>query len=174
MNNLHSKTIAFTGHRFIPFDRQPKVKSLLRQSIANIYKQGFFTYYCGMAMGFDLLAAEVIISMKEQGFPNLKLIAVVPYRNQSERFSQRDKQRYNNALSKADEVIVLSENYTQKCFLQRNDYMLDHAGCVFAYLSRTDRGGTYYTCKKAVNRRICVVNFFSEQHPQINNNHITK
>lgn len=34
MNNLHSKTIAFTGHRFIPFERQPKLKSLLRQSIA--------------------------------------------------------------------------------------------------------------------------------------------
>ena len=78
MNNLHSKTIAFTGHRFIPFERQPMLKSLLRQSIANIYKQGYFTYYCGMAMGFDLLAAEVIISMKEQGFSNLKLIAVVP------------------------------------------------------------------------------------------------
>ena len=109
MNNLHSKTIAFTGHRFIPFERQPMLKSLLRQSIANIYKQGYFTYYCGMAMGFDLLAAEVIISMKEQGFSNLKLIAVVPYRNQSERFSQRDKQRYNNALSKADKVIVLNE-----------------------------------------------------------------
>lgn len=174
MNNLHSKTIAFTGHRFIPFERQPMLKNLLKRSIENIYKQGYYTYYCGMAIGFDLLAAELILSMKEQGYPNLKLIAVVPYRNQSEKFSQRDKQRYNNALCKAEKVIILSENYTPKCFLQRNDYMLNHASCVFAYLSRTDRGGTYYTCKKAEDRRISVVNFFLEQQFKINNNHITK
>ena len=81
MNNLHSKTIAFSGHRFISFERQPKLKSLLKQSIANIYKQGYYTYYCGMAMGFDLLAAELIISMKEQGFPNLKQFADAHLKN---------------------------------------------------------------------------------------------
>ena len=37
---------------------------------------GITNFYCGMALGFDMLAAEEVISLKVE-LPNLKLVAVI-------------------------------------------------------------------------------------------------
>ena len=57
----------FTGHRpeHLPWGRDeddPRcraLKILLRRTVQQVYDRGFRTFLCGMAMGFDLAAAEV-------------------------------------------------------------------------------------------------------------------
>lgn len=61
-------------------------------------------------MGFDLLAASAIDNALKRRFSDVKLIAVVPYRNQSE-VQWYEQKRYQYALQNADEVIVLREKY---------------------------------------------------------------
>ena len=65
--NLHNQAIsvAFTGHRFIPYDKIASLREALKTVILEHYNRGIRIFYCGMAMGFDLLAAEVVLSMKE-------------------------------------------------------------------------------------------------------------
>lgn len=159
MNKLETKAIALTGHRFIPFEKQPLLKKLLVSAVTNNYEQGFTTYYCGMAVGFDMLAAEVILELKNK-LKDLKLIAVLPFQNQSDRFSSYDKKRYQSILEQANEIVTLRKDYCNRCFLIRDDYMVEQADAVIAYLSRTDKGGTYYTCKKAQSHGLPILNLF--------------
>lgn len=151
--------VALTGHRSIPYDKVPSLRKALRTVILEHYNRGIRIFYCGMAMGFDLLAAETALSMKEV-YSDITLVATVPYRGQCEKFTPYNKERYRNALAKADEVVILAESYADDCFLRRNDYMLSCSGHLIAYFDGVPKGGTYYTFKRAKQRDMPVVNLF--------------
>lgn len=162
MENLFFKeeqSVTFTGHRFIPYGKLSMLKVALKNIILELYAKGYSNYYCGMAMGFDLLSAEVVLSLKAE-CKELRLIAVVPYRNQDERFSFADKKRYHSILNRADETILLCENYYQGCLLKRNDYMLARSNQVIAYFDGENKGGTFYTCRNAQVKGLPVINLF--------------
>ena len=132
--------VALTGHRSIPYDKVPSLRKALRTVILAHYNRGIRIFYCGMAMGFDLLAAETALSMKEV-YSDITLVATVPYRGQCEKFTPYNKERYRNAL-------------------RRNDYMLSCSGHLIAYFDGVPKGGTYYTFKRAKQRGMPVVNLF--------------
>lgn len=137
------KRCAFTGHRNISGGLD---YNLLDRVILNLIKSGVEEFYCGMAVGFDIAAAECVINYKKQY--NVKLCACIPYAAQSENYSKPERARYERALEKCDEKIVLSESYYNGCMLARDRFMVDNCDVLLSYL-RTNRGGTYYTVKYA-------------------------
>lgn len=154
-----AESIAFTGHRNIPVSQMDRVRERLRTAIFHAYKHGKRNFYCGMALGFDMFAAETILSLKVE-LPNIRLIAVVPFQGQSSRWSAIEQRRYRQFIAQADKVIVLSERYYQGCLLRRNDYMLAHTSGVIAYFDGNPQGGTYYTCREARHKGMDVVNLY--------------
>lgn len=155
---LHkAESVVFTGHRFIPYNQYPSVRDRARQAVAQFYSRGYKYFYCGMAMGFDMLAAEAVLSLKSQ-YKDMRLIAAVPYRNQSEKFTPVDKRRYQSILNKADEVVILREDYKKGCLLDRNDFMLAHASNLIAYYDGKEKGGTFYTVRRAEEKGMSVRN----------------
>lgn len=161
MQQKHSKSIsaAFTGHRYVPYSGYPQIAESLKNIIKDLYKHGIRNFYCGMAAGFDMLAAETVLELKEH-LPDMTLSAIVPYRKQSERFSPKAKARYEVLLGKADNVVILNEKYHDRCFLDRNDYMIDRSRLVVAYYDGVSRGGTSYTVKKAEACCLPVINIY--------------
>ena len=124
-------TAAFTGHRFFDFSRKEEVKARLTASSLDAYEHGITRFMTGMAVGFDMLAAEVVLSMK--GIcPGITLMAVVPYSGQAERFSDYNRRRYDALLAQADETIVLSDQYYTRCFLERDRFMVEHSSMLIA------------------------------------------
>ena len=57
------KSCAFTGHRQLGEDFSLKK---LKKSIKTLIEQGVDTFYNGMAMGFDLAAAEMVLILKKK------------------------------------------------------------------------------------------------------------
>ena len=111
---IKEASIAFTGHRNIAPEQQDKVRERLRKAVSLAYKEGKYQCICGMALGFDMLAAEEVLSLKAR-LPYLQLIAVVPFRGQNSRWDLAEQQRYDHILAKADKVIVLSDTYYKGC-----------------------------------------------------------
>ena len=75
-----NRICAFSGQRNLnglDFDN-----NLLDRVVLNLIKTGTTEFLCGMAFGFDLLAAESVLSAKKNF--NVKLIACLPCANQSE------------------------------------------------------------------------------------------
>lgn len=126
--------------------------ALLDRVIKNLIKNGCRRFLCGMARGFDLAAAESVLSLKKD-YPDVSLVACVPFGEQSRYFSTADKCRYERIISNCAEVICLSDNYFNGCMHVRNRYMVDNCDVVVCYL-RKNMGGTYYTVKYAQKKGI--------------------
>ena len=133
-------TCAFTGHREFYDGFSPRK---LKKQIKHMILQGVTTFYNGMAMGFDLLAAEKVLELKKQ-FPQVKLSLCIPCYNQERNFSESDKLRYQKIYKKADEKVLLSDSYYRGCMQVRNKYMVDRADALIAYCVK-ESGGAAYT-----------------------------
>ena len=152
-------TAAFTGHRFVDASQREHVKKRLTKVVLDAYENGIRNFISGFAIGFDMMAAEEVVSLK-QTHPDITLIAAIPFKGQASRFSFYDRKRYDRVLKVADEVIVLSDSYYPRCFLERDEFMVNNASCLIAYYDGREKGGTFYTIRKAMAQNIPIVNVF--------------
>lgn len=78
----------------------------LKNEIIRAYRTGKRFFKTGGAVGFDTLAAEVVLQLREH-LPELALMVIVPFEGQDIYFSPASKVRYRRILDQADEVVVL-------------------------------------------------------------------
>lgn len=150
------KTCCFTGHRVIKNADMPIVCQNLKKIMAELIDDGFDTFIAGGALGFDTIAATQVLNFKQQ-YKHLRLILALPCKNQAARWNASQIKLYNSIISRADEVIYTSENYTSGCMLKRNRFMVDNSSAVIAYLTRPS-GGTAYTVNYALDKNIRLIN----------------
>ena len=141
----------FTGHRTIPAERMEELQQRLRAGILYLRdNMGITTFYAGGALGFDSLAAEAVIVQRKE-IKDIRLVVVIPCRDQAARWSAEQRARYEQINRAADEVICLAEHYYQGCMHDRNRYMVDHSRVCICYLTERT-GGTAYTVEYARSR----------------------
>ena len=138
-------SVCFSGHRSVPFAKRRELKQWLKSEIAKAYA------------GFDLLAAEAARSLQCE-LKDLQVIAVVPFRGQSDRWSKEEQAKYDAILRIVDDVVVLSEQYYNGCLLRRNDYMVNRSSRLIAYFDGNPKGGTFYTVREAKRQGLDIVN----------------
>ena len=109
--------------------------------------------------GIDLLAAEAALSLQRE-LKDLQVIAVVPFRGQSERWSLEARAKYDTILRIVDDVVLLSERYDNGCLLRRNDYMVNGSSRLIAYFDDNPKGGTFYTVREAKRQGLDIVNLY--------------
>lgn len=157
--------VSFSGHRKERIIRMgnPYIDAQIRygiiMNVIRLYEQGYKVYYNGMANGFDLVSAQVILMLK-RWYSDIHLIAVVPFKSQSVRYDGTDKTLYDEILKQADEVKVLSENYYKGCFLRRNNYMIERSDKIILFWDGEQKGGTYYTAMQAQRKNIEYINLY--------------
>ena len=112
-----ARSAAVTGHRTLynDFDRDR-----LEKVFNKLIEGGFDTFLVGMAIGFDtecFLALEKIRKSKP-----IKIIACIPCIGQDAKFSESQKKLYKRMVESADEKVILSQEYTRTCMMDRNRY----------------------------------------------------
>lgn len=162
MNDLkfdRTVSAAFTGHRFYDFSKRVFIQERLTSAISEAYDHGIRNFISGFALGIDLMAAQLVQSLK-CNLPGISLTAAIPFAGQAERYNIYDKRVYGRLLELADKVIVLSDCYYPRCFLDRDEFMVENASYLIAYYDGREKGGTYYTIKKARARGIPIINVY--------------
>lgn len=162
MNDLkfdRTVSAAFTGHRFYDFSKREFIQERLTSAISEAYDHGIRNFISGFALGIDLMAAQLVQSLK-CNLPGISLTAAIPFEGQAERYNIYDKRVYRRLLELADKVIVLSDCYYPRCFLDRDEFMVENASYLIAYYDGREKGGTYYTVKKARARGIPIINVY--------------
>ena len=139
MERLREQTAAFTGHRRYGGESDDALHAVVRE----LYGRGIRAFWCGMAMGFDLSAAEAVLALREE-LPGLQLCCAVPFPGQADRFPEADRIRYGRILDRADEVATLAPRYEPRCYLRRDEFMVERSSVVVAWFDGS-RGGTRYT-----------------------------
>ena len=138
--------VAFTGHRRY----RGEADAALAKTVEELYRTGFRTFLSGMALGFDLAAAEAVLSLREH-LPGIRLLAAVPFPGQADRYPTAERLRYARLLDAADETVMVSDRYDAGCYRRRNDFLVDHAAVVVAWYDGTP-SGTGYTVRRACGR----------------------
>lgn len=121
-------SVAFTGHRTY----RGAAADALRRTVGELYARGFRNFLSGMAVGFDLAAAEAVLELRER-VPGVRLVAAVPFRGQEMRFSPADRERFRRVLAEADSVEVLAPAYHRGCYAVRNDFLVYNARVLVAW-----------------------------------------
>lgn len=144
--------VAFTGHRSYNGERY----DVLLATIRELYNEGYTTFLSGMALGFDMAAAEAVISLRQE-LPSLRLICVIPFEGQQRGFPQQERERFERIVASADEAVTLLPKYQTNAFLLRNDFLVENSSLLVAYFTG-ESGGTAYTVKKATKRALRLIN----------------
>ena len=147
--------VCLTGHRpkYLPWKYNEKLKSFikfekdLRLLFIYVINSGLKYFLTGMAEGFDMIATEILIKLRKK-YKDIKIIAVVPCKNQSINWTPNQQKRYNKILKKCNNSIYISQSYTPTCMNDRNKYMVAHSSLIIAcYNGRA--GGTKNTINYA-------------------------
>ncbi len=165
-----NRSCCFTGYRpekfpfalnrdnrdFISFENK------LTKIICALCDSGCYTFYTGMAMGFDIVAAECVLLARElYGTASIKLVCAIPFVNQSARFPKEWQKRYNDVLSRANETILISDTYYKECYFKRNKFMVDNSDYVVTWFDGHS-GGTKNTIAYAKRQGRTVINLNGE------------
>ena len=161
------KSCCFTGYRpqKFPFELKENNREYVRFE-NKLYNAVFampdeaecYTFYCGLAMGFDIIAAECVLLLRDV-YPKAKisLICVVPFLDQAKAFPKDWKKRYDEILEKADRVILISDNYFSGCYRKRNEFLVDKSDFVITWFDGKS-GGTKNTLAYAKNSGKKIIN----------------
>ena len=139
----------------------------LTTTISSLIDDDCRVFYTGMASGFDIIAAETVLKLKESQ-PDVKLVAVVPFEEQEKSYSNEWKLRYETILTRCDEVIVLSKEYHSGCYQNRNKFMVDNSDYIVTWYDGK-QGGTRNTLIYAQKKKRYIVNVNTEYFKEFNN-----
>lgn len=115
-------------------------QSLLYFEIENAILDGADTFYCGLTSGVDLWAADIVLHMQRQ-FPQVQLVAVLPYTGCLPAAQGTERYHLNSILENAAHIHTISSYYTRECFRERIRFMVTHSRRMIALTTDT-RSGT--------------------------------
>lgn len=150
------QTCCFTGHRRIPHKQMEHVQIRLEETIRSLIQKGVIYYGAGGALGFDTLAAKMVLKVKED-HPEIKLILVLPCISQADWWDDVDRHVYEEIKHLADKVVYTAQGYTRECMHKRNRHLVDHSSVCVCYLTEAT-GGTAYTVNYAQKVGIRIIN----------------
>lgn len=152
---MREQTCCSTGHRKIPVEEIGALTSRLEETIASLYKRGIHRFETGGALGFDTLAAQSVLRLREKY--HIELALILPCLSQTRNWRPEDIIEYERIKTQADQVLYTSQHYFRGCMHKRNRYLVDTSSICVCYLTR-DSGGTAYTVHYARTRGLEIVN----------------
>lgn len=164
LNEYKDKTLCFTGHRpqKLPWgfneedERCLAMKKELYIRIEDAIKDGYNIFLSGMALGFDMICAEIVLELKKK-YKDIKLVAALPCKNQDCKWNSFQQKRYRILLKKADSIRCIYDNYIgAECMLERNEYMVNASSKMVALFDGKP-GGTKKTIEYAKSKGLEVV-----------------
>ena len=92
-----------------------------------------------MAIGVDMICAEVILDLKSK-YPYITLECALPCETQANRWTEKYRDRYFSIIEKSDKETLLQTHYTADCMHKRNRYMVDNSDYVIAVWNGSPSG----------------------------------
>ncbi len=131
------------------------MKTETTREVMRLIDRGVSLFVVGGARGFDMLAAEVVLDLKNI-YQHIRLHLLIPCENQTKGWQIEDVVRYDAVKCATDHIEVLSKNYYRGCMHVRNRRMVDQSAYCISYL-RKESGGTAYTVRYAKQKGACVI-----------------
>lgn len=153
---MEAKRCCFTGHRNIDLSLLLPLTAHLDAALRALVQVGCLHFYAGGARGFDTLAAERTLALRES-CPAVSLHLLLPCRDQHRSWSAEDAEHYEQILARADSYRYISEAYSPAAMAKRNRALVASADVCIAFL-RKEASGTGQTVRAARGKGLTVIN----------------
>lgn len=169
----HHKTACFSGYRPEKFtfsleagcEAYIKLQADITRTIGLSVQAGYMRFLSGMARGFDLVCATILLEMKKTSpiYADIELVAVLPFAGHG--FKGRWGAIHDLALAGADKIITLPSQPNRQAYLERNRYMVEQSSRLICYYDGQP-GGTAHTYHYAGRNEleICNLAVFDSSH----------
>lgn len=107
------------------------LKLFLLNRITILRREGVTEFAVVMDAGVGLYAAEIINGLREND-PDMKLTCIVPWEEQSTKWTPDLRERYFNEQAKCSDVKMISGSWTADCEISAMLTAVDMAGTVLA------------------------------------------
>ena len=157
------KSVCFTGHRHICNEEQ--LQNRLIETLESLISNGVTDFYAGGAIGFDTLAANVVLLLREK-YSHIKLHLILPCCkfDQTAKWTTEQIAEYDRILSAADSAEYICEKYYYGCMKARNARLVELADCCVCYYdNKNSASGTGQTVRMAERKGITVFNTFEKE-----------
>ena len=145
------KTCCFTGPRpkNYPWGRdkecEAKIEEKLKIAVQEAVERGYRHFISGMAAGIDLLAAKIVLQLREDMLERgIVLEAAIPFPDQPRRWKEQTKREYASILSRCDKVHYIADAFSLEAYKKRDKYMVDKSSLLIAVEGKPN-GGTART-----------------------------
>ena len=137
--------IAFCGHREV---QQPEnVRKWLEKIVEDLVFEGADCFFIGGYGQFDAMAAGVVLNLKQK-YPHIRSVLVLPYLDR-----KYDATMYDETIFPPLENVP-----RQYAILRRNEYMVDCADIIVAYVNY-NIGGAARTLQYAGRKHKRIIRF---------------
>ncbi len=147
----------FTGHREIPANEKEPLSAMLDDALTVLYEEGVRNFFAGGARGFDTLAAERVLALRDGGRGDVRLYLILPYPNSCAGWSPWEIARFHAVLARCDGFRFISEAYRKDVMRDRNFALVAAADLCVAY-ARRYASGAGQTVRAAERAGIPVMN----------------
>lgn len=161
MNNLKPYIVTFTGHRI--YSR--KHDMVIERTVEELYAAGSRRFRVGMAEGFDIAVALIVLRLKQM-HGDVELELFVPWPNFSCGFSPTNKRLYSAIVEQATLTHYVANDYFAGVYQKRNEAMVDGADLVVAWWDGRP-SGTANTVRYAHNIGCPVKNIYDFQQLEL-------
>ena len=157
-DGMKEQTCCFTGHRNVPVDKQKEIiVARTEAKVRELIRGGYRCFITGGAVGYDTLAAELLVHLRDVEHMGIRVILAYPFDGYMDRWSEEQKATYERLLPLYDERICVAAAASRGAYLQRDRYMVDASSMCIAYCTR-QTGGTAYTIRYAAKTGVPVCN----------------
>ena len=125
--------------------REKAISQRLREEIVRALARGYRHFISGMAAGIDLIAAEIVVRLREEmSEASISLEAAVPFPSQPRRWRAETRRTYERLLGQCDRVHLTADAFCVAAYRERDRYMVDSSSLLIAVQGKSE-GGTART-----------------------------
>lgn len=155
-DHMKGNTCCFTGHRKLRKEAEGSIRAAIRETVLAQMEKGADTFLVGGAVGFDMLASEILLELRTEG-KQFRLISALPFLEWRAKWPEAEIEREDRILEASDEILISSRGYSRHSYLDRDRMMLDRSEVCIAYCKQI-KGGTAYTVRYAVRQGLEIIN----------------
>lgn len=152
---MQQKTCCFVGERNLQVKKIETTIKRLNEEIEKLIHQGVTDFISCGALGFDAIAATLVIAKKQAGY-QVKLILALPCIGHNNYWTSEQIKLYEYIKSEADEIFYISEEFSHDYIKNRNRFMINHSTCCISYLTQ-NKGSAFRTISYARKNGIKVI-----------------
>lgn len=160
-------TAFITGLTLLEAGQMAPALTRLNNIVRELYGRGVYFYLVGGELGFDMLAAEYLIRLRDNPpGKDIMIYSVLPCREWNKKWPDCLKTRENRILMRSDRIICTSKKYTEDR-KRRNEILINSSGhCICFCNKRNDKVAE--VVKEAANCGLKIHNASSFDVRQIN------